>query len=271
MNKERAVPLDDGRVLRLTLPNPCPRESYFIFGVYKGGSTLLNNIFTRINSALGIPQIGIVQQATEQGIRFKHYEHKPELVQIIEPVGYCYNSFRRFLKFLTPVFATPRKSILLVRDPRDIITSAYFSESISHVAMPGEIGSWQLKQRNEVKQQSIDSYALERAPGILKLLETYKTVLTNPGTKLFRYEDVVFHKQQWIEDMLRYLEFEIAPEKVAYFARLFDHRPDKEDPTSHIRKVTPGDHREKLAQKTISALNEMFGDTMEMLGYSMER
>ncbi len=40
------------------------------------------------------------------------------------------------------------------------------------------------------------------------------------------------------------------------------------DVWSHKRKVTPGDHREKLQSETIRQLDEIFAPVLEKLGYS---
>ena len=42
----------------------------------------------------------------------------------------------------------------------------------------------------------------------------------------------------------------------------------EEDVWSHKRKVTPGDHREKLQAETIRQLDEIFAPVLEKLGYS---
>jgi hypothetical protein len=42
----------------------------------------------------------------------------------------------------------------------------------------------------------------------------------------------------------------------------------EEDVWSHKRKVTPGDHREKLQSATIRQLDQIFAPVLEKLGYS---
>ncbi len=43
---------------------------------------------------------------------------------------------------------------------------------------------------------------------------------------------------------------------------------EKEDVWSHKRKVTPGDHREKLQPETIRRLDQIFAPVLDRLGYS---
>ena len=42
----------------------------------------------------------------------------------------------------------------------------------------------------------------------------------------------------------------------------------KEDAWSHKRKITPGDHREKLQPETIRQLDQIFAPVLDRLGYS---
>ena len=50
-----------------------------------------------------------------------------------------------------------------------------------------------------------------------------------------------------------------------------DIRPVEEDMSKHIRKGTPGDHREKLQKETIAKLNDIFRDTCSFYGYDLFR
>jgi hypothetical protein len=45
-------------------------------------------------------------------------------------------------------------------------------------------------------------------------------------------------------------------------------RSVREDVSSHRRKATPGDYKEKLTPETISKLNLRFGEVLDVLGYS---
>jgi hypothetical protein len=46
--------------------------------------------------------------------------------------------------------------------------------------------------------------------------------------------------------------------------------PAEENPTEFVRKVVPGDHREKLGIATIRRLDEMLADEMATFGYIPE-
>nr|MBA3810888.1 hypothetical protein [Caulobacteraceae bacterium] len=44
-------------------------------------------------------------------------------------------------------------------------------------------------------------------------------------------------------------------------------RPPVEDPSAHVRKVTPGDHVDKLKPATIAALNTRLAPILRDHGY----
>ena len=157
--------------------------------------------------------------------------------------------------------------MLLIRDPRDILASAYFSEAFSHTLMPGEAGAWQQANRTAVRRLSINCFVIQRAPDILQRFDSYRPLLTNPGTRLFRYEDVVYSKEEWIEEMLDHLDLSLDRARVRKIVPLVDHRPPVEDPAAHVRQVKPGDHRAKLRPSTIAALDSVFRDVLSRFEY----
>ena len=49
-----------------------------------------------------------------------------------------------------------------------------------------------------------------------------------------------------------------------------DIRPTEERPTEFIRKVAPGDHRDKLSPEAIAKVNAMLSPTWRLLGYDLD-
>jgi hypothetical protein len=48
-----------------------------------------------------------------------------------------------------------------------------------------------------------------------------------------------------------------------------DVMPEEEKPTAFVRKVRPGDHRDKLDAATIARLNEIFAEEIAKYGYTV--
>jgi hypothetical protein len=235
--------------------------SIFIVGLLKSGSTLLNRIMRPITVAAGLSFRAPASEMFERGLELK------TATVAFEPFGHAYGGFRD-LPWPLPDFAADR-TVLLVRDPRDALTSLYFSVAYSHVP-PGTADSPRLlrafeARRDRVRGMSIDDFVLQEAPARARQIR--RTLANIPRRRLYRYEEIIFDKQAWVEDMVAYLGLSPPPPLVAAVVARNDVVPAEEAPLAHIRRVTPGDHREKLRPETIAALDARFARLMKTMGY----
>jgi hypothetical protein len=72
---------------------------------------------------------------------------------------------------------------------------------------------------------------------------------TNVAT--YRYEDVIFKKRIWIDDLCSWFGWDISSDLKGSVAARFDVVVDVERPDQHIRQVKPGNHRRHLRKETI--------------------
>jgi hypothetical protein len=157
--------------------------------------------------------------------------------------------------------------ILLLRDPRDVATSYYFSVSTSHsLPEPPELRAKMLAMREQAQAETIDQYVLREAPGLLSRYLDYRDrFFGRPNLLLVRYEEMVtdwdafagrlqiflgdtWHRNFWNRIRPGPGEFETV-----------------EDRASHKRQVRPGDHARKLRPETIAALDREFAPVLEWL------
>ncbi|MGH8047115.1 MAG: sulfotransferase domain-containing protein [Chthoniobacterales bacterium] len=262
------IRLQNGSTLSLEIAPPSDRESFFVFGVHKGGSVMINKILGFINAELGIPEILIPMSAFKQGLPDAAFMNAPELDEVLFPTGYCYRTFRYFPPFLENFFTTPRRSIILVRDPRDILTSLYFSVTGSHSITGGEAGEVQMRGREQYQDKDIDTFALENIGFVRDEFASYEPLLASDRTRLYRYEDIIFTKAEWIADMLEFLGESLPEASIRRILDEVDSIPKRERVGRHRRKVIPGDHKEKLQQATIAKLDEAFRDVFARYGYA---
>jgi hypothetical protein len=87
-------------------------------------------------------------------------------------------------------------------------------------------------------------------------------------TRVYRYEDVIFRKEAWLQDMLEFLGIEHKPRWVKQLANRHDLRPEQENPTRHVRQVTPGNFREHFNAETLELLNHQFSDHLLLYDYN---
>src|SRR5262249_55273525 len=95
-------------------------------------------------------------------------------------------------------------------------------------------------------------------------------LLDRPTTIVVSYEQMVLSFPSWLEKIVRACD-PADPEEaqnIGTTRHANSVAAGEEDVWSHKRKVTPGDHREKLQPKTIQRLDEIFAPALKRLGYS---
>jgi len=80
---------------------------------------------------------------------------------------------------------------------------------------------------------------------------------------------VFFDKETFLAEIFEHFGLSVGGNIIRNVARAHDIRPEQEDETQHIRKGTPGDHREKLKPQTIETLNDMFREVGGFYGYGL--
>lgn len=266
---------DDGeRRLIFELPRTDRSDlaSVTVFALPKSGSVLLDNIMRALCEMSGLTHVSIMDQMFKIGLPA---DMVPQAASdIFAPKGYCYGGFRAFPRFDIPILKQSR-SILLVRDPRDMLVSHYYSVRDSHVLPSNELKSAKIdmqSQREFARSVVIDKYVRSYpAKHFSRVLEDYRTLLiSRHDVKIYRYEDVIYNKTAWIADMVKYFGWEIPMSKSEEIGKMHDHIPSEEKSNQHIRQVHPGNYREKLKPETISWLNEYFEDDLRAFGYGQD-
>ncbi len=245
-------------------------HSLFAFSVHKCGSSLMHRMIRQVCERSIIPHLNIPGPLFEKGIG-PEWKTDPELLKLILD-GYIYFGFRDFPPvFKTGIDFTKTKNVLLVRDPRDALVSQYFSfmPGGSHIIPKDNPERFLVQQKNSAGL-SIDEYVLKNAKGIRNKLTAYQQALDFSTTKLFKYEDIFYDKYSFIKDI--YSHFNIFVEDHIFLKVAEENHivPEIEDPSKHIRKGIPGDHRVKLTQKTINSLNQTLGNIAEFYGYKLD-
>ena len=201
----------------------------------------------------------------------------------------CFGPIRAGEDVALPVFPDPIEQysvVLHLRDPRDVLTSAYYSHAYSH-KITGRFKPSE-EQREEWKEQGIDDFVINRIERVKnEYVDLSTRLLGRNNVVLLKYEDMVTDYGQWLKGFLsafsefkprenagmRILLGKNTHEKIyntLYKKHKNDFLPAKkvEDVHSHKRQVTPGDYSRKLKQSTIDTLNEKFSSILTSLEYS---
>ena len=264
------LPMSDGGVLSFEVRADPAEPILFALGVRKSGSSLMNMILVELAEANGVPVVLLPDAAFAAGYRYPDWNDNPDLFRLLRR-GNLYAGFRDAPSglFGRPAFKAAKK-ILLVRDPRDALVSEYFSSAFSH-RLPDRKAEGSLieRRREEALRQSVEEYVLAQAKQLNRTIDVYKPLLRDENLKLFRYEDIIFNKPAWIRDMAAHFGWQAPDALVDAIVAKRDIRPAEERPTEFVRKVDPGDHREKLSPEGIARLNAMLSPTWRQLGYEL--
>jgi hypothetical protein len=250
-----------------------PGPAFFVLGVRKCGTTLLNNICTALAEANRVQFVDLGAAFFNGNIPASEWTRDPALGDVVMP-GNVYGGFRQvpYALFDNPHFRDDPK-LLIVRDPRDALVSEYFSNAYSHpipsASSDGDaIAKLMTDQRQSARSQTIDEYVIHRAPGMVTSMLAAGDTVSLPMTKVLKYEDYIFNKADLMRTVCAHFNWAIDDQLIGLILEWADIRPETEDPLKFVRKVTPGDHREKLRSETIAQLNDRLKPAMTAFGYA---
>ncbi len=167
------------------------------------------------------------------------------------------------------------RAFFILRDPRDIVVSWYFSTKHSH-ALSESI----LKFRNDLDNLSLNEgliYSIDRINdfGLFLGQRSWMEVPeSEKDVKVFRYEDFALNNKKFLKDLFDYLHI-VMPENI--FNDLYNRHKFKvyskgrdqgtEDVKSHYRKGQPGEWIELFDESIYSHFTRVTGDLLYVLGY----
>ena len=118
--------------LGLALPTAISpsQKSFFVVGLHKAGSTLLTNLFSRLALGYRYVPYNLHQAIYDRSLLNQDVSISPE--DFFEPFGYAFIGFRGWNRGHGLPSWSKQRVVQLVRDPRDVLVSMYFSISMSH-------------------------------------------------------------------------------------------------------------------------------------------
>lgn len=180
----------------------------------------------------------------------------------------CFGPFRSYVNI--PDMET-YDIIVHVRDPRDVLTSLFYSNAFSHEK---SVAGFNPTDETRAKWISggVDKFVLERMDTLKETYADYcRELVGRDNVTILKYEDMVNSFESWLE---RFIDVFPVGNKGDLKTRLcLDYGADLsvacEDPYRHKRQIRPGDHRRKLQRKTIEHLNGHFSEILTHLEYEL--
>lgn len=187
---------------------------------------------------------------------------------LFKPQGYIYSVFGGMIEGIPSI--TKFKVVLVVRDPRDILVSSYYSIAYSHAIPEGEKKDSLLSRRKEALASDLDDHVLQHAEKLLAVFDRYEVCLfaEYSNVHIARFEDMVGDYPKWLEALLSSCGLDIPESMRCELIRSNEaSRPSSENINKHLRKGMPGEHREKLRSDTIEKLNSIFEQPLLRFNY----
>ena len=213
-------------------------------------------------STLNVPECFFYRGVEEVGIPDSTFDGLPKW-------GFLLHGYRFLPPFLRSPDLSAHKKVILVRDPRDIMVSLYFSNAHSHVLPPeGELRDAMLAKRKELQETPIGEYSLGVDGEFIRDNFDLYAGLLDANSLVIHYEDLVYEKLRVVGSILDYLNISIPQSRLEEIVAKQDLFPEQEDISEHVRQVHPGNFTNHFDQQRVAQLNDYFRDACASFGYA---
>jgi len=251
---------NERKLMKGKLKSQSEQPSIIFFTVHKCASTFIRDTLEKLSDGTGMQTInysGLFNEAQQK----KHY-HDPTFVnRVFKKNGFLYGAFRQYYPF------DPKgeiKILLVLRDPRDVLTSHYFSTAFNHPLVEKEF----LEKRKKAQAQTIDEYVLEKLPIFKERYEKYiSEILGKPNVMFVKYEEMVEDFSSWIQKVASFAGLAGNSQRINDIIAETSFEVKSENPNEFKRSVKAGDHLRKLQPATIDILNRELGVALKALNY----
>jgi hypothetical protein len=174
----------------------------------------------------------------------------PGFASKLNPYNMIYGPFRRFAEFPN---LDRYNSVMVLRDPRDVLVSLYYAQVFSHGPPPDPKKKEEyLKKSRRARQVGIDQTVLEWADNMVRIYNVYVDAKKRYGIPLLSYADMVTKFNRFLHKFLNICDLAEFYSKMLRFNKF---NAPKENVYAHKRQVKPNDHTRKLKKATIAQLD----------------
>lgn len=185
--------------------------------------------------------------------------------------GYMYSVFGGMLEGVPCL--EEYKIVFVVRDPRDILVSEYYSISLSHIA-PVTTGNkhndFKTKRKNAT-ESTIDEYVIAHSDRVYAVFYRYQELLLDKYENVYltSFEAMLSDFDRWLNNLIFYCELDVdMTTRESLTRENAASKPDKEDIEQHLRKGIVGDYKQKLKPETIEYLNKKLSSVLVRYNYT---
>lgn len=157
------------------------------------------------------------------------------------------------------------KHIFFLRDPRDVLVSAYYSFGYSHGVPKGKKQQQRFYElREKIQKQGIDDYACDAAINwLLPIYQEYKQLLETSDYYLYlTYDEFKDDTNNFLKKIMNFLEIEISERDKQKIVDEASPVQNYENMTQHKRSGKSQQYLKELNSDTIQYLNEIFAEVL---------
>ncbi len=158
------------------------------------------------------------------------------------------------------------RHIFFLRDPRDVLVSAYYSFGFSHPPPGGaRVKQEFLGKRKRIQDGGIDRYAMESATHwLLPVYEKYRRFRETAGESIYlKYDDFKDDTEGFLWAVAEFLEIELPQQIVQELAKSASPVQAQVNIDCHKRSGRSGQYVHELNPDTVKFLNTAFADILE--------
>lgn len=165
------------------------------------------------------------------------------------------------------------KYFVVLRDPRDILISGYFSVKFSHPLLPGIA-----EQRQQLASSNFEDGLSLTMETLVRPCVEIALSWAKSGAQWIRYEELLSRDVELLTKALLVdcgLPIKKQVLKEAVLACRFENfsggrKPGQEDVNSHFRKGIAGDWKQHFTPRVKAAFKERFGEALQLCGYEKD-
>lgn len=251
-------------------------KDILIYTVHKSALMFIHRLTKAVASEFGVPYYSINNEEHHSEITSSTWK---DFIERQSEQG-CFAPIRGGeTNQIFPEHLTQCSAVLHLRDPRDVLTSLFFSHVYSHPRIQGRFNPSDAEKQN-MEAEGIDACVLKQAPKFAAIYQDLTSNLLSDRNevRLVRYEDMVLNFPEWLTAFLgAFSPLETSSDNSPSVSSVYQRflakyetevaAPASEDVHRHKRQVKPGDHKNKLKPQTIQQLNERFSEQLELLSY----
>jgi hypothetical protein len=202
---------------------------------------------------------------------FDQRVHRRRYPDAIPPGRVASSLFISYKRFSTIRKPENHRAFFIMRDPRDIVVSSYFSLRGSHTPMGDILEHRKVLQELPFKEGMIHVIGHLKETWLFTQLRGWVTAPGDETFRLFRYEDLIGERQtDEMAELMRHCGISIPPPELE--ALLDRHsfsrkRGGDAGALSHYRKGQAGDWRNHFDDDIYEAFIAATGDLVELCGY----